>query len=923
MKIIYSVSGMTCQHCSARVKDALLKHPDVHSARADHQNSSAEVEAHKEPPIEELNSLIGQQGDYRITGVISQGGDELSGKGAASKPTPPSSVRQSQPLKNHGPQKEFLKEDQRRSGEGNQEGEDPDPKKRSLSSSGGSHDARQHHHADEEHGKHQHSGTGHKPEKNEQSHQHHGEHKGHGHHGEHKGHEHHGEHKGHKHHGEHKGHEHHGEHKGHKHHGEHKGHKHHGEHKGHEHHQGDHARGHQHHSGRQPEGHDDQHSRHGLHEHHSGHEHQGHHGHMLEDFRRRFWISLLLTIPIVVLAPMVQHMLGYELRFPGDHWVQFALSSIVFFYGGWPFLYGMVLEIRDRAPGMMTLIALAISVAYVYSSAVVFGLEGEMFFWELATLVTIMLLGHWIEMKSVMSASSALDELAKLMPSEALRINQQGETEVVSISELKQGDLILVKPGEKIPADGKIREGESHINEAMLTGESLPVSKKQGEQVIGGSINQEGTLKLEVVHTGEESYLSRVIAMVDQAQKSKSKTQNLANKAAGWLFYIALFAGFLTLTVWLLLGREFVYALERMVTVMVISCPHALGLAVPLVVAISTTVAAQKGLLIRNRTAFENARSITTILFDKTGTLTRGKFGVTRYKSTSNQLQDEEVISMAASLEYGSEHPIAAGILAKARDMGLKFEEARDFKTIRGKGIQAYLGGRKLGIMSPGSLKEKGISIPEEASAGKTETVVFLLVDDQLAGYIALADEIRPESADAIRVLKERGIKVAMATGDNQQVAQSVAAALELDDYYAQVLPEDKQKIISQLQEKGEFVAMTGDGINDAPALAQANVGIAVGSGTDVAAETADIVLVNSNPSDIASLILFGAATYRKMVQNLFWAVGYNVVAIPLAAGVLAWAGIVLSPAMGAVLMSVSTIIVAINAQLLKKQIRQ
>ncbi len=655
---------------------------------------------------------------------------------------------------------------------------------------------------------------------------------------------------------------------------------------------------------------------------HEAHDHHDHHAHMIEDFKKRFWISLVITIPIVVLAPMIQELLGYELRFNGDRYVQFVLSSIIFFYGGWPFLTGLAEEVRKKAPGMMTLIALAISVAYFYSSAVVFGLEGKIFFWELASLIVIMLLGHWIEMKSVMGASNALQELAKMMPSTARRINENGEHEDVSITELKSNDIILVRPGEKVPADGMVLEGESHVNESMLTGESKPVAKKKDNQVIGGSGNDNGTLKIKVKHTGEDSYLSKVIVMVKEAQKTKSKTQNLADKAAAWLFYIALGAGITTLIVWLSLGKDFEYALERMVTVMIISCPHALGLAVPLVVAISTAVSAKNGLLIRNRTAFENARKITAIIFDKTGTLTKGEFGVTRFKSVNNELTDNELLQIAASIENSSEHPIAAGIVRKAKSEELNLDEVHNFQNITGKGIKATLNNKQIKVVSPGMLKEQGINSPSDVFKTEDETVVFVLIDDQLAGFIALADEIRAESKSAIETLKARGIKVLMATGDNQQVAKAVSTQLSLDDFYAEVLPEDKQRIIKELQEKGEFVAMTGDGVNDAPALAQANVGIAVGSGTDVAAETADIVLVNSNPKDITNLILFGTATYKKMMQNLWWAAGYNIVAVPLAAGVLAGVGIILSPAIGAVLMSLSTVIVALNAQLLKKQIK-
>jgi Cu2+-exporting ATPase len=668
-----------------------------------------------------------------------------------------------------------------------------------------------------------------------------------------------------------------------------------------------------------------EHQHHNHKEHNEMHDHgdhHDHHAHMIDDFKKRFWISLVIMLPIVVLAPMIQGLIGYELRFDGDRYIQFGLSSILFFYGGWPFLKGLVDELKEKSPGMMTLIALAISVAYFYSSAVVFGLEGKIFFWELASLIVIMLLGHWIEMKSVMGASNALQELAKMMPSTARIIKENGDHEEIAIADLKSDNIILVKPGEKIPADGSVTEGESNVNESMLTGESKPVTKHKGDQVIGGSINENGTLKIKVKHTGEDSYLSKVIGMVKVAQDTKSKTQNLADKVAAWLFYVALGSGITTLVVWLSLGKEFEYALERMVTVMIISCPHALGLAIPLVVAISTSVSAKHGLLIKNRTAFENARKITTIIFDKTGTLTKGEFGVTRFKSTSKETSDDELLQIAASLENSSEHPIAAGIVRKAKSKELKLEASENFKNITGKGIKATLNGKEIKIVSPGMLQDQGIEIPSDAFKTEDETVVFVLIDGQLAGYIALADEIREEALSAVNTLKERGIKVVMATGDNQKVAEAVSKQLSLDDFYAEVLPEDKQRIIKELQEKGEFVAMTGDGVNDAPALAQANVGIAVGSGTDVAAETADIVLVNSNPKDIASLILFGTATYKKMMQNLWWAAGYNIVAVPLAAGVLAGIGIILSPAIGAVLMSLSTVVVAINAQLLKRQMK-
>lgn len=655
------------------------------------------------------------------------------------------------------------------------------------------------------------------------------------------------------------------------------------------------------------------------HDHGSGGD--GHKDH-IKIYRQRFWISLALTLPILIMAPLIQDLIGFEWRFPGDRYVQFIVSSFIFFYGGWPFLKGLTGEIRRKAPGMMTLIGLAISVAYLYSSAVVFGLEGKIFFWELASLIDVMLLGHWIEMRSIMGASNALEELAELMPSNARKINENGETEDVPVSTLKEDDLIMVRAGEKIPADGVIAEGKSHVNESMLTGESRPVAKNKDDKVIAGSVNDNGVLKIRVRHTGKDSYLSKVINMVGEAQKSKSKTQNFADKAAGWLFYIALSAGIVTLAVWLGFGRDFQYSLERMVTVMIISCPHALGLAVPLVVAISTSVSAKEGLLIRNRTAFENARKLSVMIFDKTGTLTKGEFGVTRFQSTNDELSDEELLRIAASVEKNSEHPIAGGIVDKAGELDLKLSDVKNVTNITGEGIEGDLEGNKIRIAGPGYLAKNGLDAPSDNEGNGSETLVFVLSGDKVIGYIALADEIRKVSHEAVKILKERNIKVMMATGDNEETAKAVSEILELDGYYSEILPEDKKSIIRDLQNKGEFVGMTGDGVNDAPALAQADIGIAVGSGTDVAAETADIILVNSNPKDIVKIILFGTATYKKIIQNLFWAAGYNIVAIPLAAGVLVWAGILLSPAVGALLMSMSTVIVALNAQLLRKKIR-
>ncbi|SFN40367.1 Cu2+-exporting ATPase [Bizionia echini] len=656
--------------------------------------------------------------------------------------------------------------------------------------------------------------------------------------------------------------------------------------------------------------------------HNPGHGQMGHDHHkmMIADFRKRFWVTLVLTIPILFFSPMIQDFFGYEFLLPGNPYVLFALSTIVYFYGGWPFLKGFVSEIKNGAPGMMTLISMAISVAYFYSSATVFGLSGVDFFWELATLIAIMLVGHWIEMKSVLGASKALQLLVSMMPAEAHRV--KGDTiEDIPLEDLLKDDVILVKPGEKVPADGIIVEGSSYLNESMLTGESKPVKKEEKDKVIGGSVNGNSTLKVKVEHTGKDSYLNKVITMVEEAQKTKSKMQNLSDRAAKWLTYIALAIGFGTLAVWLILGFPFVYALERMVTVMVIACPHALGLAIPLVVAISTAVSAQNGLLIRNRTAFEESRKISALLFDKTGTLTKGDFGVTRIKSVNAAYSNEEILRLSSALEQSSEHPIAVGIIKKVKEDNITIPKPENFNAITGKGVEANVEDKQVKVVSPGYLRDEKITIPEDAYSDAAETVVFVLIDGQLAGYIALADEIRPESAEAIKIFKKNKIKVLMATGDNEKTAKAVSDKLGLDGYYAEVLPHQKVEIVEELQNKGEFVAMTGDGVNDAPALAKADVGIAVGSGTDVAAETADIILVNSNPQDIANLILFGKATYNKMIQNLIWATGYNVVAIPLAAGVLYSSGFVLGPAVGAVFMSLSTIIVAINAQLLKRKI--
>jgi Cu2+-exporting ATPase len=657
------------------------------------------------------------------------------------------------------------------------------------------------------------------------------------------------------------------------------------------------------------------------HEHRGGHGNHGHAEHhrmMILDFRRRFYISTVVTVPILVLSPLIQKLLGFQLAIPGASYILFTLSSFVFFYGGWPFLKGLVEEIGGKRPGMMTLIGVAISVAYVYSAGVTFGLEGKPFFWELATLVDIMLAGHWIEMRSVLSASSALEKLARLMPDTAHRKRGE-EVEEVPLSEVTQGDILVIKPGEKVPSDGVIVGGHSYVDESMLTGESRPVEKAEGDTLIGGSINGDGVLDLEVQSTGEESYLAKVIDLVRIAQDAKSRTQGLADRAAFWLTIIAITVGIATLLAWLLVaGRDLEFSIARMATVMVITCPHALGLAIPLVVAVSTAKSAQNGLLIRNRTAFENARRITAVLFDKTGTLTKGRFEVSDVHSYGDGYDENRVLELAASLEQNSEHPIARGILRQTEQAGLGTLNAKGFTAIKGKGVEGTVEGRNVAVVSPGYLREQGLELPQGGEAKAGVTRVFLQVDGQVVGSVALSDAIRPESYEAVRRLQKRGIKCWMITGDNRETAEAVARELGMDGFFAEVLPDQKQDKVAELQGKGEFVAMTGDGVNDAPALAKADIGIAIGSGTDVAAETADIILVNSNPQDVTSLILFGQATYRKMVQNLAWATGYNVVAIPLAAGVAYSAGILLSPALGAVLMAASTVVVAVNARLLR-----
>lgn len=662
--------------------------------------------------------------------------------------------------------------------------------------------------------------------------------------------------------------------------------------------------------------HENMHADHTDHAVHSGHDkHKGHHTH---DFLKRFWICIIVTIPVLLLSPMIQHWLGIDFDFPGDQFVLLGLSAFIYFYGGMPFLKGKVSEIRDKAIGMMTLVALAITVAFVYSVAVVFGLPGMDFFWELATLIDIMLLGHWLEMRSEMAASKALQSLVALLPA-TVHVEKNGAMTDIPLKDLQNKDIVLIKPGEKIPADGLVMDGDSFVNESMLTGESVPVKKQKDDKVIAGSVNENGFLKIQVTGTGKDSYLDKVIRMVESAQASKSNTQNLADKVAKWLTYISIIVGLITFIFWYSKDGDLAFSLERLVTVMVTACPHALGVAIPLVVAISTTKAAVNGLLIRNRTAFENARKLTTIIFDKTGTLTMGSHEIQKIVSFNNTYSEDEMLQYVAAVQQNSEHYIARGIMQKLAEKKLQLWPSTGFSYKQGIGVTGMVKGKKVVAAGPNyfSNDQKDVpAIPADIDQ-QTETVNFVMIDDEPVGIISFADSIRETAVDAIADLKEMNIKSFLLTGDNEKIAAAVSGKLKMDGYLANVLPHEKLEKVKSFQDKGEVVAMTGDGVNDAPALAQADVGIAVGSGTDVAAETADIILVNSDPKDVANMIAFGRATYKKMIQNLWWAVGYNVIAIPLAAGIL-YPRFVLSPAMGAVLMSLSTIIVAINAGFLR-----
>ncbi len=650
-----------------------------------------------------------------------------------------------------------------------------------------------------------------------------------------------------------------------------------------------------------------------------GEEHHDHHEMMVEDFKKRFFVSIILTFPILLLSPMIQMFIGVNWGFTGGTYLLFGLSTLLFIYGGKPFLVGAVEEFKRKSPAMMMLIALAISVSYFYSGLTVFVLKGSDFFWELATLITIMLLGHWIEMKSILGASKALEELIKLMPDVAHMIHEDGEIMDHPVSHFKVGDKVLVKPGEKIPLDGAVYEGLSSVNESMITGESVPVDKTLGDEIIGGSINGEGALMMTVQRVGDDTFLAQVIKLVKEAQASKSNTQRLADIAAKWLFYIAVIAGTTTFFMWTVLGKDLSFAIERAVTVIIISCPHALGLATPLVTAVSTSIGAKKGLLIRNRAAFEDARKLNAIVFDKTGTLTEGAFGITDI--IENGFDKAELLRIVYSIESNSEHPIAKGIVKEGKRLNLVMMKIKDFKALPGKGLSANLDNKNFMIVSPGYIQKEKIEYDHtlyEALAQEGKTVIFVLLENKLIGMIALMDIVRESAIEAIQTLKSMNIESIMLTGDNQKVADFVGKKLSIDKIIAEVLPHEKSLKIEALQKLGKKVAMTGDGINDAPSLAKADLGIAIGAGTDVAIETADIILVRSNPLDVVNILKLSKATYRKMIQNLLWATGYNLFALPLAAGVLYNQGILISPALGAVFMSLSTIIVAINARMLK-----
>jgi len=657
------------------------------------------------------------------------------------------------------------------------------------------------------------------------------------------------------------------------------------------------------------------------------HDHKQHtdHGGHEQMFRKRFWISLILSLPVLLFSNSIQNWLGFSMpTFFSSQWIVPVFSTIIFAYGGIPFIKMAIAEIRNKKPGMMSLIALAISVSFLYSIATTFFSIGASFYWELVTLIVIMLLGHWMEMRSVRKASSALNELAKLLPDTAERILDNGKTETVRVTELDNGDLILIRPGESIAADGEVIEGKSDVNEALITGESKPVKKESGSSVIAGSTNEVGSLKVRVTATGDQTALAGIMRLVKQAQESKSKTQLLADKAAAWLFYAALGTAAIAAILWSIAVGLNIEVLKRVVTILVTACPHALGLAIPLVVAISTSLGAENGILVRDRIALEQARKIDIAVFDKTGTLTKGKFGIVEI-NTNGSDDENEYLAIAASVEKHSEHLIAKSFTHTAEERGIKIPASKNFEAIKGKGVHAIVDGKKTFVGGPKLLDSRNIDLPStlkeftHTSENKGQSVVYLVQEKDILAAFSLADVIRPESKQVVKALHEMDIKVAMLTGDSHKVAKSVAEELGIDQFFAEVLPEDKDKKISALQKEGRKVAMIGDGINDAPALTRADVGIAIGSGTDVAVESAGLILVKNNPLDVIRIIRLSQATYKKMVENLIWATAYNVIALPIAAGVLAPWGILLSPAVGAIFMSLSTVIVAVNAQLLRR----
>jgi len=653
--------------------------------------------------------------------------------------------------------------------------------------------------------------------------------------------------------------------------------------------------------------------------------HDLHAGHSVAMFRRKFWIALLLTIPAMIWGEMIPHLLGFAPpSFPGSRWIPLVFGSAVFGYGGWPFLVGSWHELLDRRPGMMTLISLAITVAFVYSLAVTFGAPGSSLWWELSSLVTIMLLGHWMEMRSIAQAQGALGELAKLLPNAATRIAHSGLTEDVPLDALREGDLVLVRPGASIPADGTVRDGRSSVDESLLTGESKAIPKEAGNAVIAGTVNGDGSLRVEVTRTGDRTALAGIMRLVADAQTSRSRAQVLADRAALWLTIAALASAAITAAAWIVANASGSFVVQRVVTVLVIACPHALGLAVPLVVALSTTIGARNGLLVRDRRGLEQARLVTAAIFDKTGTLTLGQHRVIGL-CAGDGLAETDALRLAAAVEQDSEHPLARAILASASDRQIALPRATDFRAIPGLGVESVVDGRALAVGGPNLLAQRGAIPPAsmrafaDVAAAHGQSVIYLVEAANVRAAFAVADAVRPESREAIERLHSAGIAVAMVTGDSSAVAESVAREIGIDSVFADVLPDQKVAKVKQLQREGKRVAMIGDGVNDAPALATADVGIAIGAGTNVAVEAGDIVLVRSDPRDVARIIVLSRATYRKMLQNLWWAAGYNIVAIPLAAGAMAWKGVVLSPAAGAVLMSLSTIIVAINAQLLRR----